>query len=70
MGALDFFEALFGMLGILLGALAVGHVFFGVALPQFFTVTMLICALWFLVVINLGLFLYEEVRDVGDVIYV
>jgi len=64
MEALDFFEALFGILGILLGALAVGHVFFGVALPQFFSVATLMYALWFLVAINLGLFLYEEVRDV------
>jgi len=64
MEALDFFEALFGILGILLGALAVGHVFFGVALPQLFSVTTLMYTLWFLVAINLGLFLYEEVRDV------
>jgi hypothetical protein len=64
MEALDFLEALFGLLGILLGALAVGHVFFGLALPQFFTVITLMYTLWFLVVINLGLFLYEEVRDV------
>jgi len=64
MEALDFFEALFGMLGILLGALAVGHVFFGVTLPQFFSTTTLMYALWFLVAINLGLFLYEEIRDV------
>jgi len=64
MEALDFLEALFGILGILLGALAIGHVFFSIALPHFFTVTMLMYALWFLVAINLGLFLYEEVRDV------
>ena len=64
MEALDFFEALFGILGILFGALAVGHVFFGLALPQFFSATTLMYALWFLVAINLGLFLYEEVRDV------
>jgi len=64
MEALDFFEALFGILGILFGVLAVGHVFFGVSLPQFITVTTLTYVLWFLVAINLGLFLYEEVRDV------
>jgi len=64
MEALDFFEALFGILGILLGALAIGHVFFDVPLPQFFTVTTLMYTLWSLVAINLGLFLYEEVRDV------
>jgi len=55
---------LFGLLGILLGILAVGHVFFGIALPQFLSVATLMYALWFLVAINLGLFLYEEVRDV------
>jgi predicted RND superfamily exporter protein len=63
MEALDFLEALFGILGILFGVLAVGHVFFGLALPLF-TVATLMYALWFLVAINLGLFLYEEVRDV------
>ena len=64
MEALDFLEALFGVLGILLGALAVSHVFFGVALPQFLSVIMFTYTLWFLVALNLGLFLYEEIRDV------
>jgi len=64
MEALDFLETLFGVLGILFGALAVSHVFFGVALPQFLSVIMLTYTLWFLVAMNLGLFLYEEIRDV------
>ena len=66
MGALEFLEVLFGVLGIMLGALVIGNVFFNVALPPlpFLSTTTLIYTLWFLVVINLGLFLYEEVRDV------
>jgi len=66
MGALEFLEVLFGVLGIMLGAFAIGNVFFNVALPPlpFLPTTTLIYTLWFLVVINLGLFLYEEVRDV------
>jgi hypothetical protein len=66
MGVLEFLEVLFGVLGIVLGALVTGHVFFNVALPPlpFLTTTTLSYTLWFLVAINLGLFLYEEVRDV------
>ena len=66
MGALEFLEVLFGVLGIMLGALAIGNVFFNVTLPPlpFLSTTTLLYTLWFLVVINLGLFLYEEVRDV------
>jgi len=66
MGALEFLEVLFGVLGIVLGALVVGNVFFNVVLPPlpFLTTTTLLYTLWFLVAINLGLFLYEEVRDV------
>jgi hypothetical protein len=66
MGALEFLEVLFGVLGIMFGALVIGNVFFNVALPPlpFLSTTALLYTLWFLVVINLGLFLYEEVRDV------
>jgi len=66
MGALEFLEVLFGVLGIVLGALVIGHVLFNVAFPSlpFMTTTTLLYTLWFLVAINLGLFLYEEVRDV------
>jgi len=66
MGVLEFLEVLFGVLGIVLGIWVAGHVFFNVALPPlpFLTTTTLLYTLWFLVAINLGLFLYEEVRDV------
>ena len=66
MGVLDFLEVLFGVLGILGAVLVIGNVFFNVALPPlpFLTTTTLLYTLWFLVAINLGLFLYEEVRDV------
>ena len=66
MGALELLEVLFGVLGIMLGALVIGNVFFNVALPPlpFLSTTTLLYTLWFLVAINLGLFFYEEVRDV------
>ena len=66
MGALEFLEVLFGVLGIVLGILAIGNVFFNVALPPlpFLSTTTLMYTLWFLVAINLGLFFVEEIRNV------
>jgi hypothetical protein len=65
MGALEFLEVLFGVLGVYLGIVTVAYVFFNVLLPlPLISMTMLPYALWFLVAVNLGLFLYEEVRDV------
>jgi hypothetical protein len=62
---LEFLEVMFGVFGVYLGIVAVAYVLFNVLLPlPFLSLSMLPYALWFLVAINLGLFLYEEVRDV------